>query len=106
MPVFAALFSGIFTALGSLLARLFAVKLPVRLAAVAALAAIATALLTLFNGWIAPLVAQAFTTQYGQFIGLAFPPIAGTVITTYFVAYLAVITYKLQARAISITSNI
>jgi len=105
MPLFAALFSALFSALGVFLAKLFAARLAMRLIGVAALTAMGSAMLTAFNGWISPLVAVAFSTQYGQFIGLAFPPIAGTVLTVYFTAWIAVQTYKMQTRAVALTAG-
>jgi len=105
MPLFAALFSSLFSAFGVFLAKLFAGRLALRLMGVTALTALGAALLVTFNGYIAPLVAMAFTTSYGQFIGLAFPPVAGTVLTLYFTAWIAVQTYKLQARAVALTAS-
>ena len=105
MPLFAALFSSLFSALGVFLAKLFAARLALRLMGVTALTALGAGLLATFNGYIAPLVAMAFSTSYGQFIGLAFPPVAGTVLTLYFTAWIAVQTYKLQARAVALTAS-
>lgn len=106
MPIFAAFFGALFSALGVFLAKLFAAKLAIRLAAVAVLVALATGLVNTFNGYISPLLHMLFNTSYGQFIGLAFPPISGTIITLYMSAVLAVGTYKLQARAVSLTGNL
>ena len=106
MPLFAALFSALFSALGVFLAKIFAAKLAIRLFGVATLTALGAGLLATFNGLIAPLVAQAFSTSYGQFIGLAFPPIAGTVLTTYFAAWIGVQTYKMQVRAVALTASL
>lgn len=105
MPIFAALFSSLFSALGIFLAKLFAAKLAIRVAGVVALTAIGGTLMAAFNSHIAPLVATAFSTQYGQVIGLAFPPIAGTCIATIMALWIACVTYKMQARAISLTAG-
>lgn len=106
MPVFAAFFGALFSALGAFLVKLFLAKLALRVAGVAILTGLGTALIVAFNGWISPLVAQMFSTQYGQVLGLAFPPIAGTVLTVYFLAFSAVLTYRLQARAVSLTAGV
>lgn len=106
MPIFAALFGSFFSALGLFLAKIFAVKLSIRVVAVASLVALSNGLVTLFNSLVSPLIAQAFSTQYGQFIGLAFPPVSGTILTGYMTAILAISTYRLQARAISVTAGI
>ena len=45
-------------------------------------------------GWslqIVPLIAALFSTAYGSFIGLAFPPIAGTVIAGYIATWSCVV---------------
>lgn len=106
MPLFAGMVSAFFTALASFLARLFAAKVAVRLAAVAALATLGGALMLTFNGIVAPLVAGIFSTQYGQLLGLAFPPVAGTVLTGIATLWGACTTYKLQERAIKVTAGI
>ncbi|MCW5669979.1 MAG: DUF5455 family protein [Hydrogenophaga sp.] len=106
MPLFAAFFGALFSSLGVFLAKLFAAKLAIRIAGVAVLVALASGLVTAFNGWIVPLLSLLFNTQYGQFLGLAFPPVAGTVMTTYMTAVLAVATYKLQAHAVTVTANL
>lgn len=105
MPIFAAFFGALFSALGVFLAKMFAAKLAIRVLGVTALTALGAGLLATFNNAISPLVQQLFMTSYGQFLGLAFPPIAGTVITVYLSAMLAIATYRLQARAVSLTAG-
>lgn len=105
MPLFAAFFGALFSSLGIFLAKMFAAKLAIRVLGVAALTALASGLMVTFNNAIAPLVQQLFQTQYGQFLGLAFPPIAGTVISVYLSVLLAIATYRLQARAVSLTAG-
>lgn len=106
MPLFAAFFGALFSSLGVFLAKMFAAKLAIRIAGVGVLVALATALVGTFNGFIAPMLQMMFNTQYGQFLGLAFPPISGTVMTTYMSAVLAVGTYKLQTRAVALTAGL
>lgn len=106
MQLFAAFFGALFSSLGVFLAKIFAAKLAVRIVAVGVLVALATGLVNTFNGYIAPLLSMLFNTQYGQFIGLAFPPISGTIMTMYMSAVLAVGTYKLQSRAVAVTANL
>jgi len=106
MPLFASLFSSFFGALGAFLTKLFVAKVAVRVAAVAALASLGGVLMVTFNGIVAPLVAQAFSTAYGQFLGLAFPPVAGTCMAGIAGLWLACTTYKLQERAIMVTAGI
>ena len=71
MPLLAGLISTLFSALGAFLVKLFVAKLAIRIAAVAAIVAAGTALMTAFNGFVSPLVAAMFSSQYGQFLGLA-----------------------------------
>lgn len=106
MPLFAAFLGSLFSALGLFLAKIFAAKLALRLIGVTAITGLSAGLMFMFNTMIAPLVQAAFTTSYGQFLGLAFPPIAGTVLATYFAAWLAVQTYRLKVRAVALTTNI
>ena len=106
MPLFAAFFGALFSSLGVFLAKMFAAKLAIRLVAVGVLVALAGGLVTAFNAWLVPMISMLFNTQYGQFLGLAFPPIAGTVMTTYMTAVLSVATYKLQSHAVSVTANL
>jgi phosphotransferase system glucose/maltose/N-acetylglucosamine-specific IIC component len=105
MPIFAAFFGALFSSLAVFLAKMFAAKLAIRVLGVAALTALAAGLMTTFNNAISPLVQQLFQTQYGQFLGLAFPPIAGTVISVYLSVLLAIGTYRLQARAVTLTAG-
>lgn len=105
MPLFAAFFGALFSSLGIFLAKIFAAKLAIRVAGVAVLVSLAGGLVATFNGFIAPLLAMMFSTSYGQFLGLAFPPISGTIMATYMTAVLAVGTYKLQTRAVALTAN-
>lgn len=106
MPLLGALFTSLFSALGLFLAKMFAAKLAIRIIAVTALTALSTGLVAAFNTQMVPLVQAAFSTQYGQFIGLAFPPIAGTCLTTITTLWVACTTYRMQARAIALTANV
>lgn len=106
MPALAALFSSLLASLSVFLAKMFAIRLAVRLVGVAAIVAAGTALTATFNAFVAPLVQQIFTTQYGQFLGLVFPPIAGTVVASLMALWLAIITYKWQVRAIALSASL
>lgn len=106
MPLLAAFIGSALSGLAAFLVKVFAAKLPIKVAAIAAIVAAGAALMAVFNAAISPLIAQAFNTQYGQFIGLAFPPVAGTCLTTLLAAFLAIQTYKLQAKAVKISSSI
>lgn len=105
MPLLGAMISSLFGALSAFLVKLFLAKLAIRIAAVAAIVAVGTVLMTAFNNQVAPLVARMFQSQYGQFVGLAFPPVAGTCIAAITAVWLACSTYALQVRAIRTTAN-
>jgi hypothetical protein len=106
MPLLGALLSTLFTALGGFLLKMFIAKVAIRAAAVVAITAAGAALMATFNQLIAPLVAAAFSTTYGQFLGLAFPPVAGTCIAAFTAVWGGCMTYKLQVRAISVTAGL
>lgn len=100
MPVFAAFVGQLFTALGVFLARLFLARLAIKLAGVAAIVACGTVLMTTFNGVVAPLASQLFSTQYGQLLGLAFPPVSGTCVAGITAVWAACGLYAIQMRSI------
>jgi len=103
MPIFAALVSGLMGALASFLAKFVARKVAVVGAALTALATITGAALVTFNALVSPLVAQMFSTSYGQLIGLAFPPVAGTCMATLGAAWAACTLYAWQVKALRIS---
>lgn len=105
MPALGLLIPALFGALATFLAKLFAVRLAIRIAAVAALIACSALLMTTFNSLVAPLVAQAFSTQYGQVLGLAFPPVSGTCLVALAGVWSACGLYGLQKRAILTTAG-
>jgi len=46
-----------------------------------------------------------FSTQYGQFIGLAFPPISGTCMTSIATCWGGCALYKLKMQSIKMTAS-
>lgn len=106
MPLFAQFFGALFTALGGFLLKLFVARVAVRVAAVAAVMSLGAGMFTAFNMAVAPLVAMVFSHPYGQFLGLLFPPIAGTILSVLLAAWVSVKTYQVQRRAIEITAGI
>lgn len=80
MPALALLLK---VALGNMYALYLAITsqaLALRLGAIAVMAAAYVACVVGFTTFIAPLIGALFATSYGQVIGLAFPPISGTVV--------------------------
>jgi Family of unknown function (DUF5455) len=106
MPLLGKLLESLFVALAGFFGRMLVGKVAVRVAAVAALAALGTGLLAAFNAFVAPMVASVFSTQYGQLLGLVFPPVSGTVLAGLMALWVACMAYRLKVRAISITASI
>ena len=105
MPLLAGLISSLFGGIASFLALFWAKKISVSVLGVAAFAAALVALLAVFNALVAPLVAAMFSTQYGSFIGLAFPPIAGTCLASLGACWSACALYKLKMQSIRLTAS-
>lgn len=105
MPLLGALLASLAGGLATFLAQIWAKKLVVAGLAVAAFAVALVALMAVFNTLVAPLVQAMFSTQYGQFIGLAFPPISGTCMTSIASAWGACALYKLKMQSIKMTAS-
>ena len=105
MPLLAALLAGFFPALTAFLLRMFAAKLIMLTIGLVLLSGLGFGFVAFFNQKIGPLVAAAFSTQYGQFLGLAFPPIAGTCIATILGAVTFVSAYKLKVRYVKLATG-
>lgn len=102
MPLFALFFGGVMSGFASFLATFLTRKVAVVSAALIALGTITGALLLGFNTLVTPLVAQMFSSQYGQFMGLAFPPVAGTCLAALGTGWAACTLYAWQFKALSI----
>lgn len=98
MPIFAALFKVIMGNLVAFVTMYLTSKYAMRIAAVLALAAIYISAVTLFSTTVSPLIGALFSTGYGQFIGLAFPPIAGTVVAGYVALWVALVGWSYWQR--------
>jgi len=106
MPIFAAFIGALLSSLAGFFVRFVAIKTAIAIAAVTALSGLSAGLVLTFNGLLAPLVQQAFSTQYGQLLGLAFPPVAGTCIAAIAAAWAACGLYKWQVTAVKTISNV
>jgi len=82
MPLFAALFQAVAAGFTSLIIALATLRESIRITGVVMLAGMYVAAVAGFNAFVSPLADSLFSTSYGQLIGLAFPPVAGTVITS------------------------
>lgn len=104
MPILGALFVSLASGIATFLVQFLTRKLAIATAAVAALALVTGVLLTGFNTLLSPLVASLFATNYGQVIGLAFPPAAGTCTAVIGLCWAACTLYKWQVQAIKLSA--
>lgn len=105
MPLLGALLAAITGSITSFLALIWAKKISVAALAVAGFAVALVALMASFNLLVSPLIASLFTTQWGQFLGLAFPPIAGSCLTSLSACWGACALYKLKMQAVRVTAS-
>lgn len=105
MPLLAALMSSLFGGIAVFIAQLWTKKIVVAGLAVAGFAVSLAALMVAFNLVISPLIAAMFSTQYGQFMGLAFPPIAGTCMASIASTWGACALYKLKMQSIKMSAS-
>lgn len=105
MPLLGALFSSLFTGVASLIAFFWAKKISVTVIAVLAFAAALVALMATFNLLVAPFVQGMFSTSLGQFIGLAFPPLAGSCLAALGTCWGACALYKLKIQSIKMSAS-
>lgn len=105
MPLLGALIANLFGGVITGLAASFTKKVANTAIAVTALVAAGAALMVLFNTTVAPLAASMFGTAYGQFIGLAFPPISGTCVAAYIAVWVGCNTYKLVQRTVAVSAG-
>lgn len=102
MPILALFFGGLMSGLTAFLATFLTRKLAIVVAAGIALATITTALLVGFNALVSPLIGELFNTPYGQFLGLAFPPVAGNCMAALGTTWTACTLYSWQMKALTI----
>jgi len=80
MPIFANLMTWLFNGVLSFFSLFITAKYALRMTAVTFLAGIYLSCVYYYTTMIGPWLASVFSTAYGQFIGLLFPPISGTVL--------------------------
>lgn len=101
MPLLGALLVTLAGGLADFLVKFMSGKLAIATAALAAFGIITVALLVAFNTLVAPLAQQAFSSEVGQFLGLAFPPVAGNCMFTMGAVWSACTLYAWQARCLA-----
>lgn len=80
MPALAAMIKAALMWLGTSYLLVVENQLLIKIAAIGMLSTAYVACVLFFSTFITPLVSSLFSTSYGQVVGLAFPPIAGTVV--------------------------
>ena len=106
MPILAGLFMSLFGGIAAFLIEFVTKKIAVAGAAVLAFGVALGILMAVFNSIVSPLVATLFATSYGQFIGLAFPPIAGTCLSAISSMWGVCALYKLKMQSIKLTASV
>lgn len=104
MPLLATLIKSLFGNMYAMMLLLQSTRDGIRLMAIGILAAAYIACASFFTLFIAPLLLKLFTSSYGQVLGLAFPPISGTVIAGIIGLWGCIVTkryyYKFSALAL------
>lgn len=78
MPILTAIIGGLFAEMFSFFVKFATRKIATALTFGTLMSALYAGLLLCFKQVISPFVSLTFRTAYGQALGLAFPPIAGT----------------------------
>jgi len=94
MPKLALLFESIFARFFTFLMVRYGAELATKMTVILSLAGMYVSSITAFNAFISPLFQQLFQTDFGMVIGLAFPPIAGYVITGLLTLWAGAIVYR------------
>lgn len=102
MPILAGLLVTLFSGLASFLASFMSKKVAIGLAAATTLGGLYAGAVTAMNAIVAPLLGSLFSTAYGQFIGLATPPMAGTCLGIVAGTWAACTLYAWQKKALDI----
>ena len=102
MPLLGGLLVTLASQFGVLFATWFTQKVATAAAAVAALGVVIVALLVAMRAAVSPLLGALFSTTYGQFLGLAFPPMAGTCLGIIGTTWAACTLYAWQKKGIEL----
>lgn len=94
MPRLALFLEGLANKLFMWLAVRFGMNVAIKMTVLIALATMYVGGLTTFNALVQPFLTALFATGFGMVIGLAFPPIAGTVMSGLIALWLGTLTYR------------
>ena len=102
MPILGGLLVSLFSGLASFLASILSKKLAIGLSAAATLGTLYGGMVVFMNTAVNPVLGALFSTSYGQFIGLAFPPMAGTCLGIIATTWAACTLYAWQKKALEV----
>lgn len=102
MPFLGQLLAGLLGNFYALVLALVGARYALALSAVVGLATLYVAAVAAFSAFISPLLGSLFSTQYGQFLGLAFPPVAGTVVAGLSGLWLGLMGYRYLHRFVAL----
>lgn len=105
MPVLAALLAAFAGKFFALFSGIFGAIIGMRIAAAVALGTLYVAAVLVFTTVVAPFFGAIVNTQYGYVIGLAFPPMAGTVLAALSGLWIAVAGYRYFAQMMRVVSG-
>lgn len=94
MSIFATLVAWIAGKLGALLVAIQSARYAARVTVLTSIAASYVALLAVFNLAFAPAWSALVGHQYGQLLGLLFPPASGTVLASLVTVWTALLAYR------------
>lgn len=94
MTIFATLISWIAAKFGALIVAIHASRLAARVAVLTAIAGSYAALVIGFNAFVDPLWSALVGHEYGQLLGLLFPPVSGTVLAGLVTLWSGVLAYR------------
>lgn len=105
MPLLAQLLTSLFGSFIAGLTKDLSRKATTLVVATGSFAVAAVTLMAAFRLVVKPLALAMFSTQYGQVIGLAFPPVAGSCIAAITACWIACAAYKMQLLIIKTTAS-
>lgn len=94
MTVFASLIGWIAAKFGALIVAVQASRYAARVAVLTAIASSYVALVVGFNAFVDPLWSALVGHEYGQLLGLLFPPVSGTVLAGLVTLWTGVLAYR------------
>lgn len=105
MPALALLLRGLLGNLYALYLATVAYRITTKLIGIAAMASAYLVFVLVFNAFIEPWIDSAMQTSYGQVLGLAFPPVAGTVLFGFVALWVALIAKRYYTSVIKLGAS-